>query len=260
MTGVARPSWPRPVVEFVGIAGAGKSTVADGVVQSLAAAGIAVADRTDVLSAYRSTPVLARAVSQLPLGHRRWALFFAATAFARGTGVGHKEALRRAGKLTSLVREVATGAGGERARTLVLDQGPLQSAASMIIDAGGPSLPELRDLLAAIYAHACVTLAYCEVDAETAWARIRKRETSLSRFDRASERGALGRLEKHAADVAILVQEAARLGLPVIALDGRVDAESNAEHVAAHVLAWIDGPVGQDRAGPGVATTATEES
>ena len=235
-----RPGASRHTLEFVGVAGAGKSTVAEGVTRELSAAGVSVAGRSDVLAAHRAAPWFLRVGSQLPSGARGWAVVTAAMGFARAGGVPGREALRRSGKLVALVRDVALGVGAERAQVLVLDQGPLQSVASMIMTTTMPSLPLLRRLLEALYPDTGTTLVHCVIDVETAWARISERPTALSRFDRWSEAEAKERLMRHAEHVAVIVGEAALAGLQTVVIDGTVPADENAAGIVRQTLAHLD--------------------
>ena len=222
------------VLEFVGLPGAGKTTIAARLLSELRARGLTCTERRDrdarrgrALHHLRRAAFLLRN-PKLVTGSLRFA------ARARPISFGR---LARAIKLTTWARALRSYAGSE-VEVVVLDQGPVQDAWSVTVPATVWDEAAMRAIVGPLVQTIGVSRAfvYVTVDIDTALQRLRQRRGVSSRFDHLSAdvaRGWLVRYERSLssiAEYAIIAADA-----PVVRVDGNMPIEEQCRQVADFV-------------------------
>jgi thymidylate kinase len=228
------------VVEFLGLPGAGKSTLADRLLARLAARGLACGGAVDL--------------ARLRGGRIRHYTRAAKFVYQRGRHV--PAAMRLAAAVTPatsarwwLAAKLAMWpyrlgiAQARRFETLVLDQGPLQSAWIVLLEGSLLDDRVLADALNDLLADDARAFAFIYVDIapEVAAVRIETRGPMDAPFDRGRTE-TQRRLASHRQQLERVLRVALeRTGAPVLRLDGSASLDENDRRIDA----FLDGLAGR---------------
>lgn len=238
---VPRPEGrPRPVlIEFVGLPGAGKTAIADRVLDTL--------ERRGRTCRGRRQPARGLGAAIAYRARREWYHLRHGRALRAALRFGLSVRPLRAANLWHASRlahwayrlRLAADAGWE---VIVLDQGVVQQAWSAVVAGRRWDAHAARQALAAVLA-ADLSFAYVflEVDIDTAVARVRARPSQRSRFDRMDECARRDLMDRHRADLQSMFRSAvAATAAPWCVVDttAPVDATSR---VILDFIASLDG-------------------
>jgi hypothetical protein len=224
-------SWPSTLaLEFVGLPGAGKSTVAAQVRAALAAEGLQCGERYPVGGAgpvryFRLGCMLARQ-------HRLLAPVLIYGASVRPL---RRERFRRALELPAWPVRWRASASAD---IVIYDEGLVQNLWSVVIDSDGWNEGAMEGALEAV---ACgmpqgFRFVYFDLDVDTALARIRQRPGQPSRFDRMAPRAAGRLLTTHRRQLEwILERTLERTGAPCLRLNACRDPDALTREVLGFV-------------------------
>lgn len=241
MTTLARSDQPAQplVVEFVGLPGAGKTTVSRRIVAQQQWDGRVCGHRR-----------------QLGRGHSSRLAYYARKAAFHVRHRQHLPAALRAGltvhprSLASALHAVALAswahglsvARERQLELLILDQGPLQEAWSVIVAGELWDRPAMSRVLGGILVGSELPFAFVHlhVDVDVAIDRIRQRTCRGSRFDSMSDVEATRILSAHRADLEVLVGDVAAItGAAACTVDGSLPVDT----LCSAVTGFIDGIV-----------------
>lgn len=202
----ARPGGSPVVIEFAGLPGAGKTSVADRV-------SIPHAGRRDITSL------------NLPLRPETWRVARAAFALAFSIRPWKPSYLLRAIRLVLALRCYGEG----KHRLVIMDQGLVQKLWSMVIETRSYSARRLEDLVRALSPFMADQLVWVAVPHHLAAERIVNRRGGNSRFDGKAYDGIVNRLQ-HLESVYqhIIGLFHSHIDLPVVPLDGEAELGANA--------------------------------
>ncbi len=222
------------VIEFLGLPGAGKSALAERLVQKLEAEGRAPGRRETIERVTWGRPEHFARLATFTLARGRH--FSTAMRLAAAVTPSSLARWRFGAKLATWPYRLSR-VYQHRCHTLVLDQGPLQSAWCVLLDG------ELHDeaaLRAAVYdlladRRFAFAFVYVEVSPEVAADRIAARGPMAPPFDRGRPE-TLRLLTAHRAHLERILQIAeAHVGAPLLRLDGAAPLEENDVIIAAFV-------------------------
>lgn len=187
------------VVEFVGLPGAGKSTLASRLLQELRALGYDCAGR-ELLRAKQGGPLAARS-ARLHFWLRHSGLLRSTSLALLAVGGTGPEALRHAARLgrwASGFKRLTDGGHD----IVLLDQGVVQQAWSAILraESGRSRLVQLLDLILRD-APPLLAFVYCDVPLDVALQRITARPEGTSTFDHMDRMEARRLLASHGRDL-----------------------------------------------------------
>ena len=220
-------------VEFLGLPGAGKSTLAAPLAEGLQAAGYRLVDRMALARSYDALSSFAKAPFYLPWHRGRWPRVAATLGYALATRPVTLERLRRSAKLLRL-RAQLERVPGAPCDLIVLDQGLSQALASLVMAGTAPEA-RLDALLTALYRGLAPHVLYLQLEPRTALARLRGRRDGKSRFDALPDARAARLLGDQANYQRALVVHLRALGIPLLTIDATRDREEN----AAAALRWL---------------------
>ncbi|HEU4680792.1 MAG TPA: hypothetical protein VFS51_03545 [Gemmatimonadales bacterium] len=230
---------PLTVFELVGLPGAGKTTLARGLLARLAAQGRTSGERelTPRRGMTRARHLTRLAGFTLARGRYVPSTLRLATAVKPPTAARMLSAARLA--VWPYRLSVARARGFD---TVVLDQGILQSAWCVLLEGSLGREDLLSDAIEEVLAGCGVEFAFISVDLDVvqAAARIHARDALYAPFDR-SEQETLRLLSQHAEQLERVVAAGIRAtGAPHI----RVDGSGPLEESAARIEAFVDRVIG----------------
>jgi predicted kinase len=234
---------PLTVFELVGLPGAGKSTLADGLLSRLAAQGRVCGERDLIGRLGNSRASHLTRLAGFTLARGRYvpsALRLAAAVKPATTG-----RMLSAAKLAVWPYRLSVA----RARgydTVVLDQGILQSAWCVLLEGTLRREYLLREAIEEVLAGCGATFAFISVDLDVVQAaeRIHSRDALYAPFDR-SEEETLRLLSEHADHMDMVVAAAVRAtGAPYLRVDGSGSLSENAARIDTFVDSVLGSVVG----------------
>lgn len=179
-----------PIIEFAGLPGAGKTTIARAALAELEGLGLRCYCNESLANRHvvhrRKSPRVSgklRTLGRLALSSIR----YRRVAFDLVRCIAHTRSrslasLTRAANLLILLDDLRAIPAG-RYDVILLDQGLVQYIWSIFVAGGLPPDQHLRRLLATIFEEVPLTIIFVEIDAAAAASRIGRRETQASRFD-----------------------------------------------------------------------------
>lgn len=231
-------------VEFTGLPGAGKSTVARRVVAELNAAGYRCLTR-DVWRELRLAKPQRPPRSTKELFHFLWfcttrtTTALHALSYSIQVSPRNRRSLQRGltflRKLFFIRRAVREGARGGY-DIILLDQGLMQYFFSMVVPASPPPEKNLSRLLKSVLDELPRAIVSFDVDIDTAIERIKERSTMGSYFDRIPPIEAKALLNKYRSYVKKIANGAAELnGTHLLSVSGNDDIQKNAISVVRFI-------------------------
>ena len=232
------------VFELVGLPGAGKTTLARGLLSRLAAEGRACGERDLAERRGISRANHLSRVAKFTLARGRH--FPAALRLAAAVKPPTVARMRLAGKLAVWPYRLAV-ARAQGNEVVVLDQGVLQSAWSVLLEGSLRREHLLREAIEEVLAGCDATFAFIsvELDVVRAAARIHARDAMYAPFNR-SEEETLQLLSRHAEQLDRVVAAGLRAtGAPHLRLDGSNPLAESAARVDAFVDSVLGSAVGR---------------
>jgi predicted kinase len=225
---------PLTVFELVGLPGAGKTTLARGLLARLAAEGRACGERD--LNARRGI-ARARHLTRLAGFTLARGRYFPSTLrLAAAVKPPRVTRIRMAGKLAVWPYRLSV-ARAQGYEAVVLDQGVLQSAWTVLLEGSLTREDLLREAIEDVLAGCGATFAFISVDLDVAQAaaRVHARDAMYAPFDR-SEQETLHLLSLHAEQLERVVAAGVRAtGAPHLRVDGSSPLAENTSRIDAFV-------------------------
>lgn len=227
------------ILEFVGLSGAGKSTVANALVEKLRQRNYRCAHRHMI-----GGQELSRAVHFRRLG---WYLLSHPRVLRAAARLGLPAARKGASRLREALRFHIWSYRLTLARKLgidivVLDQGVVQEAWGLMVRQPGWDRTALQAAVEDVIrgTPAAYAMVYFEVDRETATRRIAARSDGESRFDQLPQPEMQQLLDHHAPDLRLMYDTVLRsLNLPSLPVDGSRPVAELVTEIAAFVEARL---------------------
>ncbi|HEY9622358.1 MAG TPA: AAA family ATPase [Crinalium sp.] len=227
---VTKPSQPL-VIEFVGLPGAGKTTVFHQVVAQLREEGISVAARDEILKQWKSTGRVKKLLQLLPQTWNHVQTLVQSLVLASQVKPLNRQSFAKAVKVYTNVKRIDAIAQSRSHQLIVLDQGLLQEIWSVGITGKPPETKQIQRELSTLFQTRSVAIVDFNIDVETALQRIQQRPTEGSRFDVMESDAAQATLTRYGPYLQDILRCAQTLGIPLLEVDSALSVEEKAEKI-----------------------------
>jgi thymidylate kinase len=229
--GVRAPGHGAPVVEFLGLPGAGKSTVALALVAALQAEGIAVRTTDDFVAWLASQSRLRKLAILVHNGAWAGRQLWTALRFGLSLRPVAGFSLSRIVLVPFINCCFEAYRAQERGAVLVMDQANMQLVWSVGAYADSHDVHLLHALFRIVRGRPPTLFAYISASPEISAERIRQRPSTLSRFDRETPSGLTAALNGAARLMDDLADCLRRDGGTLLELDATASVERSAERL-----------------------------
>ncbi|MGL5794852.1 MAG: hypothetical protein ACRC06_10680 [Waterburya sp.] len=223
---------PTPlIVEFVGLPGAGKTTISQQVVSQLRDRGLQIVFRSEILEQWQRKNFLQKAIQLFPKNLNHWHILINSLVLAWQVKPINWHSFAKAVKIFTNVKRNDAVAHVNHCDIILLDQGLLQETWSVGITGNSPQTKYLQQGITPIFRNRATLIIYCRVNVSTALKRIQNRQTMNSRFDRMDSKQAYSTMEKYASYLEEIISCARACHVPILALDSSQTIKSQSQKI-----------------------------
>lgn len=223
------------VLEFVGLPGAGKTTVFHEVVALLREQGVTVAARDEILQQWQRQPLWQRLWKLIPQTQNQWRILLHSLILASQVKPSNWSSFAKAIKIFANVKRIDAIARHQDSQLILLDQGLLQETWSVGITGTLPSLNILKQELALLLHQRPIAIVYFQIDVETAIERVQNRPTAESRLDQMDAKAAHQLLSKYMDYLQDIINCVQTFNIPILEIDSLLPIDQKAKNI----LFWI---------------------
>lgn len=242
MAKAIKPPW---VVEFVGLPGAGKTTVFHPVVSQLTTKGTLLVDRNEILQQWQNTARANKIWQLIPSNLNQWHILIQAIGLALRVRPLTRQSLLKAGKVFSNLKRIDSTIRYRRCPLIILDQGFLQELWSVGITGNPPSTAQLMPLLTSLFQSRSIAVVYFNVDVEMAGDRLQSRSTKNSRLDRMQPEASSALLSNYAPFLQDILNCTRSLNIPVVSIEASLPIDTKAEIITRWIGSLVAGDLSE---------------
>ncbi|MGB2923918.1 MAG: AAA family ATPase [Limnothrix sp.] len=220
------------IVEWVGLPGAGKTTVSQAVYSKFKAQDFIIVLREDILKQWHRKNYVQQIIQLRPDNLNHWAVLRSSIVFAGRVKPINLQSFFRAWRIFSNIKRIDIAARTRDNSILLLDQGWIQEVWSVCISGVPPRSDHLKQAMAPLFHNRKTLIIHCKTDIETAFHRIQNRETTESRFDLMETDKAYTQLKKYHHYLQEIIDCARTFDISVLELDSSRSIEEQSETAA----------------------------
>ncbi|MGF1539586.1 MAG: AAA family ATPase [Pleurocapsa sp.] len=230
------------LVEFVGLPGSGKTTVSYKVASILKAQGIEVVSRDEILSQWHQKTRLQKLFQLFPANLNHWHILLNSLSFAAGVKPINRQSFLQGGKIFVNVKRNDAVIHARNCQIILLEQGLLQEAWSVVITGSLPQLNYLKNKITPIFYKRSIVIVNFQLDLNTAVSRIQNRPRKKKKdsyFDLMNSNKAYFLLTQYFPYLKEIVSCARTAEVPVLEIDSSLPIEVNSEKIANWIVSQI---------------------
>jgi thymidylate kinase len=224
------------VLEFIGLPGAGKTTVFHQVVSRLKEQGVTVAAGDEILRDWKNQQLWQRLWKLIPQTENQWQILLHSLFLATQVKPTNWLSFSKAIKTYANLKRIDAIAQTQNDQLILLDQGLLQEIWSIGITGTTPSLEDIRQELELIFSQRPIAIVDFQINVETAIYRIQNRPTDQSRFDLIPPEVAQQLLSQYAPYLQDIINCAQTFNIPVLSIDSSLSVDEKTQKI----LSWIN--------------------
>ncbi|BAY32317.1 thymidylate kinase [Nostoc carneum NIES-2107] len=229
------------ILEFVGLPGAGKTTVCREVASRLNNQGVSVIRGDEILQQWKQQSTWQRLIKLIPQTLNQWQILLYSLFLAFQVKPTNRQSFSKAAKIFANVKRldaIARSAAPipQNSQIILLDQGLLQETWSVGITGTTPAAESIKQELALLFHQRPMAIVYFQIDVDTALKRIQNRPTAESRFDRMHPEAAQQLLSKYVAYLQHIVNCAQAFNIPILEIDSLLPIDEKAQRI----LSWMN--------------------
>lgn len=220
------------IIEFVGLPGAGKTTVFDPVASYLKSQEISVVLRSEILEEWQAQPQFKKFLKLIPDNPNQLNILFQSLKLGTQVKPINLTSFSKAAKVFTNAKRLDSVS---LCQAILMDQGLLQEIWSIGLTGTPPSIEHLQSSLFPLFESRKIAIVYFKIDIETALDRIQNRSTGRSRFDQISIESAKLLLLKYEPYLKDILTCAEKFGTPIL----EIDSERSIEEKTDKITHWL---------------------
>lgn len=224
------------VLEFIGLPGAGKTTVFHQVVAQLKQQGVSVAAGDEILRSWKKQPIWQRLGKLIPQTQNQWQILRQSLLLATQVKPTNWLSFSKAIKTYANLKRIDAIAQANNEQLILLDQGLLQEIWSIGLTGTTPAIEDIKEELALIFSQRPIAIVDFQINIETAIQRIQNRPTDQSRFDLMSQEAAQQLLSQYAPYLQDIINCAQTFNIPVLEIDSSLSVDEKTQQI----VSWIN--------------------
>lgn len=222
------------IVEFVGLPGSGKTTLCHRVAAQLKAKGIATISREEILKQWHQKNALQKLFKLAPSDFNQWSVLLNSLTLAARVKPINVQSFLQAGKVFFNVKRNDAVVCAGNCQIILLEQGLLQEAWSVVITGSLPKRSYLKQLMTSLLDNRPIAIVNCKLDLDTAVSRIQKRPRKKKKdsyFDLMDAEQAHSLLIKYFPYLQEIINCGQTAKFPILDIDSSLPLEENSEKI-----------------------------
>lgn len=236
------------ILEFVGLPGAGKTTVCREVASRLNNQGVSLIRGDEILQQWKQQSTWQRMIKLIPQTLNQWQILLYSLFLAFQVKPTNRQSFSKAAKIVANIKrldaiarshsvsERSAAPSPQDSQIILLDQGLLQETWSVGITGTTPAAESIKQELALLFHQRPMAIVYFQIDVDTALKRIQNRPTAESRFDRMHPEAAQQLLSKYVAYLQDIVNCAQTFNIPILEVDSSLPIDEKTQRI----LTWMN--------------------
>ena len=230
------------VVEFVGLPGSGKTTVSHLVAARLEAKGIKIVSRQEILQQWHQKNVLQKLLQLFSSNSNQWTILVNSLTFAAQVKPLNLFSFVQAGKVFVNVKRNDAVVRAENYQLILLEQGLLQEAWSIVITGSLPQLSYLKREMLSLFYKRSIIIVNLKIDLDTTVSRIQNRARKKKKdsyFDLMGSEQAHSLLTKYFPYLQEIIDCARIAKIPILEIDSSLPVEENSEEIVNWIISQL---------------------
>lgn len=230
------------VVEFVGLPGSGKTTVSHLVTAKLEAKGIKIVSREEILKQWHQKNVLQKLLQLFSSNSNQWSILINSLTFAAQVQPINLQSFLQTGKVFFSVKRNDAVVRAGNCQIILLEQGLLQDAWSVVITGSLPQLSYLQREMTSLFYKRSIAIVNLKIDLDTAVSRIKNRPSKKKKdsyFDLMDSEQAHSLLTKYFPYLQEIIDCARIAKIPILEIDSSLPVEENSEEIVNWIISQL---------------------
>ena len=231
------------VVEFVGLPGSGKTTISHLVASKLEAKGIKIVSREEILKQWHQKNALQKLLQLFSSNSNQWTILVNSLQFAAQVQPLNLFSFVQAIKIFFNVKRNDAVVRGANCQLILLDQGLLQEAWSVVIAGSLPKLSSLKREMLSIFYNRSIIIVNLKIDLDTSVSRVQnrqKKKTKDSYFELMDSAQAYSLVTKYFPYLQEIINCARIAEIPILDIDSSLPVEENSEEIVNWIISQLD--------------------
>ena len=231
------------VVEFVGLPGSGKTTISHLVASKLEAKGIKIVSREEILKQWHQKNALQKLLQLFSSNSNQWTILVNSLQFAAQVQPLNLFSFVQAIKIFFNVKRNDAVVRGANCQLILLDQGLLQEAWSVVIAGSLPKLSSLKREMLSIFYNRSIIIVNLKIDLDTSVSRVQnrqKKKTKDSYFELMDSAQAYSLVTKYFPYLQEIINCARIAEIPILGIDSSLPVEENSEEIVNWIISQLD--------------------
>ena len=231
------------VLEFVGLPGSGKTTISHLVASKLEAKGIKIVSREEILKQWHQKNALQKLLQLFSSNSNQWTILVNSLKFAAQVQPLNLFSFVQAIKIFFNVKRNDAVVRGENCQLILLDQGLLQEAWSVVIAGSLPKLSYLKREMLSIFYNRSIIIVNLKIDLDTSVSRVQNRQKKKKKdsyFELMDSAQAYSLVTKYFPYLQEIINCARIAEIPILDIDSSLPVEENSEEIVNWIISQLD--------------------